>query len=57
MVWDRRLKPLLRLLLHYYCPYSRVLAMYQIILGWETYTYYYETNELRNPRPTQPMKN
>ena len=31
--------------------------MYQIILGWETYTYYYETNELRNPRPTQPMKN
>ena len=35
---------------------SRVFAIYQIMLGWETYKYYYETDELPNPRPTQPKK-
>ena len=25
-------------------------------LGWKTYKYYYETDELPNPRPTQPKK-
>ena len=27
------------------------------MLGWETCKYYYETDELPNPRPTQPKKN
>ena len=37
---------------------NRVCAIYQIILvlGWKTYKYYYETDELPNPRPTQPKK-
>ena len=26
------------------------------MLGWKTYEYYYETDELPNPRPTQPKK-
>ena len=29
----------------------------KILLGWDTYEYYYETVELPNPRPTQPKKN
>ena len=37
--------------------YVRVFAIYQILLGWKTYRYYYETGELPNPRPTQPEKN
>ena len=32
---------------------SRVFAIYQSLLGWKTYKYYYETDELPNPRPTQ----
>ena len=37
---------------------NRVFAMiYQILLGWKTYKYYCETDELPNPRPTQPKKN
>ena len=35
----------------------RVLAIYQILLGWNTCEYYFETDELPNPRPTQPKKN
>ena len=31
-------------------------AIYQILLGWKTGTYYYETDELPNPRPTQSKK-
>ena len=27
--------------------------MHQVLLGWKTYKYYYETDELPNPRPTQ----
>ena len=27
------------------------------MLGWKTYEYYYETDELPDPRPTQPKKN
>ena len=34
----------------------RVFAIYQIMLGWKTCKYYHETNELPNPRPTQPKK-
>ena len=34
----------------------RVFAIYQMMLGWKTYKYYYETDELPNPRPTQPKK-
>ena len=34
----------------------RVLAIYQILLGWKTYKYYNETDELPNPRPTQPKE-
>ena len=37
--------------------FTRVFEMYQIIFGWNTYRYYYETDELPNPRPTQPKKN
>ena len=33
-----------------------IVAIYQIILGWETYKYFYETDELPNSRPTQPKK-
>ena len=36
--------------------YTRVMAIYQIMLGSKTYKYYYETDELPNPRPTQPKK-
>ena len=35
---------------------NTVFAMCQILLGWKTCEYYYETNELPNPRPTQPKK-
>ena len=34
----------------------RVFAIYQMMLGWKTYKYYYETDELPNPRPSQPKK-
>ena len=34
-----------------------VFAIHQILLGWKTYKYYNETDELPNPRPTQPKKN
>ena len=34
----------------------RVFATDQILLGWKTYKYYYETDILPNPRPTQPKK-
>ena len=34
----------------------RVFAIYQILLGRKTYEYSYETDELPNPRPTQPKK-
>ena len=30
---------------------STVFAIYQILLGWETYKYYSETVGLHNPRP------
>ena len=40
----------LRLVRHSVC------AIYQIIWGWKTYKYYYETDEFPNPRPTQPTK-
>ena len=33
---------------------TRVFAIYQILLGWKTCTYYYETDELPNPRPAPP---
>ena len=36
--------------------YNSVFAIYQIMLGWKTYQHYYETDELPNPRPTQPKK-
>ena len=35
----------------------RVFAFCQVLLGWRTYKYYYETDELPNPRSTQPKKN
>ena len=38
------------------CHSNRVLAIYQIMLGWKTCKHYYETDELPNPRPTQPKK-
>ena len=28
--------------------------IYQILLGWNTFEYFYETDERPNPRPTQP---
>ena len=37
--------------------FNKEYAIYQILLGWETYKYDYETDELTNPRPTQPKKN
>ena len=30
--------------------------IYQILLGWKPYKYYYETDQLPNPRPTQPKE-
>ena len=36
---------------------SRVFAKYQVMLGWQACKYYHESNELPNPRPTQPKKN
>ena len=33
-----------------------VFVIYQIGLGWETYECYYETDELPDPRPTQPPR-
>ena len=35
----------------------RCFATYQILLAWKTCKHYYETDELPNPRPTQPKKN
>ena len=35
---------------------NRVLTIYQVLLGWTTCKYSYETDELPNPRPTQPKK-
>ena len=35
---------------------TTVFAIYQILWGWKRYKYYYETDELPNPRPTQPKK-
>ena len=35
---------------------TRVFAIYEILLGWKTYEYYYETDKLPNPRPTRPKK-
>ena len=29
----------------------RVFAIYQILLGWKTHKYHFETDELTNPRP------
>ena len=45
-----------------FCPtavilYNTVFAIYQILLNFKTYRYHYETDELPNPRPTQPKKN
>ena len=37
--------------------HNGVFAIYQILLGWKTRKYCYETVELPNPRPTQPKKN
>ena len=37
-------------------PGIECFAIYQIVLGWKTYEYYYETDELPNPRVTQPKK-
>ena len=39
------------------CGVNRVFAIYHILLGWETCKDYYETDELPNPRPTQPKRN
>ena len=36
---------------------NSVFAIYQIMLSWKTYSFYYETDELPNPRPAQPKKN
>ena len=33
---------------------TRVFAVYHILLGWKTREFYYETDELPNPRPTRP---
>ena len=35
---------------------TRGIAIHQILLGWKTHENYYETDELPNPRPTQPEK-
>ena len=35
----------------------RMFTTYQILLGWKTYKQYYETDEIPDPRPTQPKKN
>ena len=37
---------------------KRVFVICQILLGWKNVgiKYYYETDELPNPRPTQPKK-
>ena len=35
---------------------SRVFAIYLVLLGWKTFKYYYETDELPNPRPTKPQE-
>ena len=35
----------------------RRLRYTKIMLGWKTYEYYYETDKLPNPRPSQPNKN
>ena len=48
--------------LAYYCysiyhSANRVIAIYQLLLGWKTCKYYHETDELPNPRPTQPEEN
>ena len=35
---------------------KREFAIYQALLGWKTYRYYYGTDELPYLRPTQPKK-
>ena len=35
---------------------TRMFAIHQIAFGWETHKYNYETDELPNPRLTQPKK-
>ena len=35
---------------------NKVFAIYQIMLGWKTYTYYYETDELPNPSKANPTQ-
>ena len=35
---------------------SRVFVIYQTMSAWKTYKYHHETDELPNPRPTQPKK-
>ena len=47
-------KPYLVLIIMY--PGNRVFAICQILLGRKTCKYYYETDELPNPRRTQPKK-
>ena len=34
----------------------KVFAIYPSMLGWKTDKYYYETDKLPSPRPTQPKK-
>ena len=34
----------------------RVFAICQILMGWKTCKYYYETDELPNPKATQPKE-
>ena len=41
----------------YLSTINRVFAICLIMLGWETRKYYYETEELPNPTPTQPKEN
>lgn len=33
-----------------------MFAIHQVLLAWETYAYDHETDELFNPRPTQPQE-
>ena len=37
-------------------PYIKVFTIYQIMLGWKTSKHYNHTDELPNPRPTQPQE-
>ena len=40
----------------YYLNITRVFAICQILLGWKTDKYYHETDNLPDPRPTQPKQ-